>query len=215
MNPPFWVTQQLEMAFSTAAPLQVIRDFVKLHHVDLRAWANSEHGPSQMPFRWACKNAPPAWKCEFVEWLLDECGYPLNATYTTIVFDQSNRSMTLLDYLIWRPGLGCAQVFSMLRQRGAQSTFGLHNLLAYMGPDGWHEPKGFKERCEFLLDCGAVPNVAPEYVIATHEGRCLARQRAIAMLSMRRKRPDLRGVVPRELWERMARYLWSLRFHVK
>lgn len=217
MNAPQWVMQQLEIAFSVASPLSLIRNLVELHQVDVRSWANSVHGPSQIPFRWACKHASSAWKCEFVTWLLDECGYPLNGTYAVLYKDETRTSLSLLDYLLWHTGLGCAQVFFMLWQRGARSTRGLSEILTRMRPTAWTGPNDFKERCEFLLDRGAVPNfgAADECVLIMFAERRLARQRAIALLSMRNKRPDLRGVVPRELWEQMARYLWSLRFYVK
>lgn len=217
MNAPFWVTQQVEVAFSTALPLQVIRGLVQQHQVDVRAWANSEHGPSQMPFRWACKRASPEWKCEFVEWLLDECGYPLNGTYSVLRYGDTTQKMSLLDFLVWRPGLGCARVFSMVRRRGGQFMFGMRRLLSMVRVQVWDQPRDFEERCEFLLDCGTVPvyDISECISVTMYESRCKARRRAIAMLSMRRKRPDLHGVVPRELWERMARYLWSLRFCCK
>lgn len=215
-----WALRELEVAIAAGRPVPLIREHVKQYQLNLQEWAHLEHGLNLAPFRWASKFAPSEWKCEFVAWLLDECGYPLNETYSRLYQKETVTHFFLLDYLIWQPGLGCAKVFSMVRHRGGQFTCGLRSLLEFV--DSVVEWRGsgrrdYLERCEFLLDCGAIPfsHTSSKRLLDMYDTHCRARRRAIAVLSLKRMRPDLRGMVPRELWERMARYLWSLRFYVK
>lgn len=117
---------------------------------------------------------------------------------------QCHLSMALLD-----AGMTAPQYLS------SKSQHLFEYMTFYLGTSADADANAFWALVANLLDRGiwcdnpSEDNPRLRWIMVMQQSRDKCRDACIALLSMHRLRPDLRALVPRDLWRRMARMQWA------